>query len=283
MFDIPVVLFLFRRSDTLKQIVSRIAEIKPTKIYLLADAGRNEREQLEAKRCRQVVEDLITWDCEIIKNYAIENRGVYKNIGEGAKWVFEREEVAIFIEDDNLPEVSFFDYSKQLLDRYKDEPKVLWICGTNYYEKMESEYSYCFTKHLLPCGWASWSDKFLKYYDGELRTFKSISSKIKFFKNYKPKLLGFVQYQSIANELFRYRKTGKFLSWDYQMLWSVRANDLYGIVPMHNQITNIGVDNYSIHGGKSKSNVMTDRFCEICSKPIQFPLIHPHKIQINKK
>lgn len=282
MFDIPIVLFIFKRKSTLSKIVSKIAEVKPKKLYIIADGGRNQAETKEVNECRALVESLINWDCEIIKNYAEDNRGVYKNIGEGASWVFGREEKAIFIEDDNLPETSFFHYAKELLEKYENEESVLWVCGTNYFTETESEYSYYFTKHLLPCGWASWSKKFLKYYDGELKSFKNLKKRIAFLKNYRYKFLGFYQLQSIKNEYFRKKRGDRFRSWDFQMIWSIQSNGLFGIAPTRNQITNIGVDDLSIHGGTSKNNIMTDRFCEVESKALDFPLKHPKKIEINK-
>lgn len=152
MFDIPVVLIIFRRCDTMPRIIQRLAEVKPRKVYILADEGRNEKEIEQAHECRKTVEALINWDCEVVKNYAEENRGVYRNIGEGAKWVFEREEKAIFLEDDNLPETSFFRYAGEMLEKYETAPEVLWICGTNYVTDMNGKESYAFTQHLLPCG-----------------------------------------------------------------------------------------------------------------------------------
>ena len=160
---------------------------------------------------------------------------------------------------------------------------MLWICGTNYISKMESRASYQFTRHLLPCGWASWSSKYLKYYDGKLEGLRDPAKRRRFFRSYRSKVLAVYQYQSILNEKYRYENTGKFLSWDFQMLWSVRANGLYGIMPMCNQITNIGVDEFSIHGGTSKKNIMVDRFCEVASVPLEFPLVHPEKIQCDKE
>ena len=91
MFDIPVALIVFRRSNTIPKIIQQLREVKPSKVYILADEGRNDKEIKEAHACRMLVESQIDWDCEIIKRYATENRGVYKNIGEGAKWVLERE------------------------------------------------------------------------------------------------------------------------------------------------------------------------------------------------
>ena len=282
MFNIPVVLIIFRRSVTISRIIQRLAEIKPRKVYILADEGRNDKEMEQAHECRKTVEFLINWDCEVIKNYAKENRGVYQNIGEGARWVFEREEKAIFLEDDNLPETSFFRFASEMLEKYETAPEVLWICGTNYITEMNGKESYAFTQHLLPCGWASWSDKFLKYYDGELCTFYDESHKRKFYNSYSNRWLARWQYQSVRNEAERYRRTGRFISWDYQMLWSARSNGLYGVVPLRNQITNIGIDEFSIHGGNSKTNIMTNRFCEVPSKQLDFPLVHPNEIAINK-
>ena len=168
-FDIPVAIFIFKR-DKAVDIVKRIGQVKPKRLYILADQGRNEEEKRLAEQCRRSVEQAIDWDCEVIKNYAQENRGVYANIVEGAKWVLRQEKWAIFLEDDNLPELSFFPFCKEMLERYENDTRVLWVCGTNYLGDYTSPFgeSYVFTRHMLPCGWASWSDKFERFYDGSL-------------------------------------------------------------------------------------------------------------------
>ena len=168
-FDIPVVLFVFKREKAV-EVIKRLSEVKPSKLYILADQGRNDAERHAAEICRQKVEDAIDWKCELVKNYADENRGVYQNIGEGAKWVLRREKWAIFLEDDNLPEVTFFEFCKEMLQKYEEDSRVLWVCGTNYLGNYhpKDNVSYVFTRHMLPCGWASWATKFEKFYDGNL-------------------------------------------------------------------------------------------------------------------
>lgn len=99
-FDIPVAVFIFKRLDTLERIFDRLAEVRPSKLYLIADQGRDEAERLAVDKVRRGVDSLITWDCEVVRDYAKENRGVYGNIALGAKRVFEREPVAISLEDD---------------------------------------------------------------------------------------------------------------------------------------------------------------------------------------
>lgn len=275
-FDIPVALILFKR-DKAVDIVRRIGEVKPKKLYLLADQGRNDEEKALAADVRRRVEEAIDWDCEVIKHYAEENRGVYENIAGGAKWVLEREREAIFLEDDNLPEVTFFPFCKEMLERYRDDMRVLWVCGTNYlgdYQPKSGD-SYVFTRHMLPCGWASWSHKFAKFYDGNLdlvddptvmaRVGDAYCNK-KVYRQYRDSWMG-------EYELLRQGRRPR--SWDYQMDFSIKAHNLFGICPCQNQIKNIGVDELSAHGGTSFSQTMMQRFCGMDSYPITFPLQHP--------
>ena len=280
---IPVALFIFKRKDTVLRIIERIAEVKPPKVYLLGDEGRNDSERQMVSECREAIEKAIDWDCETIRNYASENRGVYQNIGCGAKWVFEREERCIFIEDDNLPEVSFFRFCEELLEKYESNDDVLWICGTDYLAQYSSPTgdSYMFTKHLLPCGWASWSKKFLKYYDGEFENLQKDGGVQKLKKSYKGSKLFDQQYYCMRKEMFLKKVRGRYASWDYQMAFSVRFFGKYGISPCKNQIKNIGADSFSEHGGTSLAKTMTRRFCDVPSYPMEFPLKHPENVQID--
>ena len=281
-FDIPVVLFMFKR-DKAVDIVKRIAEVKPRKLYLLADQGRNDEEKKLAAECRQKVEAAIDWECKVIKNYAEENRGVYQNIGQGAIWVLRREKWAIFLEDDNLPEVTFFPFCKEMLERYENDTRILWVCGTNYLGDYvpENKDSYVFTRHMLPCGWASWSNKFERFYDGDLSLTADKTVMLRIGDVYCNKKV-YDQYKaSWMGERYRIVDGKRPISWDYQMDFTIKANNLFGVCPCKNQIKNIGVDEYSIHGGSSFDKIMTCRFCGMDSYPIEFPLQHPASVLID--
>lgn len=284
MFKTPVVLFIFKRVQKSVIIIDQLAKMAPTKLYLIADGARNDEERQQVDKCRAEVEKHITWPCEIIKNYASENRGVFENIAGGAKWVFEREETAIFLEDDNFPALSFFPFCEELLDRYKDNERIVWICGSNYL--IESEFkngaSYSFTQNMLPCGWASWSKKFNKYYQSDFELWNDSDTQDRISGMHYSNAL---KKQEICNweyEIHNKQKIGKYLSWDYQMSFTLRSQNLLGIVPKYNQIKNIGVDIDSIHGGTAFNNDMTRRFCENAIKDLEFPLIHPIAIEIDQ-
>lgn len=283
MFKVPVVLFLFKRIDKAAMIVDRLSVIKPEKIYLIGDGPRSKEEEGLVAICRDTVEKHITWPCQIIKNYADSNRGVFENIAGGAKWVFEREDTAIFLEDDNMPAISFFPFCEEMLERYRDNPQILWVCGSNYLidYKFKDNASYGFTQNMLPCGWASWADKFNQYYQSDFQLWQDpeIRKKIR-----KLRYSGALKSQEQSNwehEIYRKSKGQKYLSWDYQMSFSLRSQNLLGIIPKYNQIQNIGVDFDSIHGGNTMSSEMTSRFCENQIKDLEFPLVHPEEVEVN--
>jgi len=87
-------------------------------------------------------------------------------------------------------------------------------------------------------------------------------------------------------EAERPKNDQRYNSWDYQMVYSLRAHNLYGIVPKYNLIKNIGVDEFSEHGGISTNKsivsyqqaIMTKRFCGINSFPLTFPIKHPKTV-----
>lgn len=280
----PVVLFTFKRSDTVLRIIDVLRLSKPQKIYIFSDGPRRDDEVEQIKNARKVIVEAIDWECEIIKVFHEKNVGVFGQIALGAKYVFEKEKRAIFIEDDNLPSPTFLSYCEEMLDKYEHEEKIVWVCGTNY--ESESAYldtDYVFTKNMLPCGWASWSEKFLKYYQFDFSLLNSRKNIRRIRKNYEMKSLYRQQMRNYKAEHYREVHNMRYASWDFHMAMSIRYFDLYGIAPRLNQIRNIGVDIYSSHGGTSMSHPNTDKFCEIPVGELSFPLKGPDKIAINKQ
>lgn len=282
MLDTPVVLIVFKRLDSTRMILERVRTVQPKKLYIISDQGRNDEEIALVKQVRDLIEDMVTWECELVKDYANENRGVYEQIGMGALRVFQTEERAIFLEDDNLPEVSFFSYCEQMLEAYKDENQILWVCGTNYFGITEAQdgSDIHFTQHLLPCGWASWANKFTKYYDKDLRLTEDPDWERKLRAAYRDKRLFVQQSDSVKREIKKKLTGERYHSWDFHMVFSVKMNGLLGIAPTRNQITNIGIDEHSIHGAKA-GDEMTERFHNVPSYPMPSVCKIPDEIKID--
>lgn len=286
MFQTPVVLLCFRRYKSIDYIIGLLKQIDAKNIYICSDYGRNDDEISDVLKLREVVNKKIDWDCHVNKFYANENIGVYQNIAMNALKIFSIEKQAIFLEDDNIPNITFFRYCEDMLNKYCDNDEVFMINGTNYYPSLKSKkhnYDYFFHNQLLPCGWASWSNKFLKYYDKNLDHFKL---NYKYVKQFKPKgydnYLFKCQYEMISREKNRQIENKRYVSWDYHLIWSIWFYKLLCIAPMVNLITNDGDDVCSTHNSeKNLKKKDVRKFLYVQSSPISFPLKHNNRIAVD--
>lgn len=283
-FDIPVVLIFFNRPEFFRQVLERVSIIKPKKIYLISDGARPDRvgENHKVRQCRELAEKMIDWDCEVIKNYANENKGCCDRIGGGAKWVFSLEEKAIFLEDDNLPDLSFFEYCKELLEKYEDDKQIFWICGGNYLVKYNTpdESSYIFSKHMYPCGWAAWRRSF-QYYDEKMALWNDIETR----KNVLDKFTNKKRREDMEFSWGHEAELAKFnlrqSTWDFQWSFIQHVYNGLTIVPKYNLIHNIGVSSDSTHGVTTMTKY-AKRLLFLDIIPLEFPLIHPKNISVDK-
>src|SRR5205814_5875587 len=116
----------------------------------------------EAEKCaaaRAVVDRLVDWPCDLLKNYSNTNLGVEARFHCGFQWLFEHCESAIILEDDELPHQSFFPFCQQMLDRYRDDERVFAINGANFIAGMHAPptpHSYYFSRYFHCWGFATW-------------------------------------------------------------------------------------------------------------------------------
>lgn len=152
----PVIFLIFRRPDLTAQVFEAIRLAQPTKLLVVADGPRNEEESVLCRQAREVTEQ-VDWDCEVFRNYSDVNLGCRKRVSSGISWAFEQVEEAIILEDDCLPHPSFFNYCEALLERYRDDERVMVVSGDNFQDgQQRTPYSYYFSKYNHCWGWATW-------------------------------------------------------------------------------------------------------------------------------
>jgi hypothetical protein len=131
--DTPVVFIIFNRTETTRKVFEQIALAKPKKLFVIADGHRISREN-EFQACidtRKIIDE-VNWDCEVYKIYSDTNLGCKKRIVSGLNTVFETTEEAIILEDDCVPDQSFFPYCEALLERYRHDERVGIVSGNNF-------------------------------------------------------------------------------------------------------------------------------------------------------
>ena len=237
-FDIPVVMIVFRRLDLVKQIFQAVRQLKPLKLYIISDGPRNEKEAAQVQAVRDYIEQGVDWNCQLNKNYADKNIGLRFRMPTGVDWVFEKEDKAIFLEDDILPAQSFFWFCRDMLNRYDDNPDVMMVSGMNVYPEHPAfgSQDIIFSRIPLTWGWATWKRAWERF-DVTISSWRNLDSKKKLKKILTPKAYKFfvniyddLQYQWIND------------AWDYQWEYAMFMNDGVGIIPKYNMIHNLGMN-----------------------------------------
>lgn len=229
----PVAIVFFNRIEPLRKLVARLAEVKPPKIYLIADGARTSKigEIEKVAECRAFMQKL-PWPCEVKCNFAESNLGCRKRVTSGLDWVFEQEERAIILEDDCIPEPEFFPWVETMLERYKDETRVLSIGGTNLRPQLCDQSVDCvFTKYAMIWGWATWRRAWAKN-DKNLEQFQA-ACRTHLFKKWLGKWR--------AEWYWRYLLTHVKSSWGYRWAFTHFVNKAYCVVPPVNLVENIGM------------------------------------------
>lgn len=269
MFNTPILFLIFARPDTTQKVFARIKQIQPKRLYVAADAPRKNRpdEVRRSEEARRIIEQ-IDWSCELYTLFRGENLGCKEAVSSAITWFFEQEEYGIILEDDCLPDLSFFPYCEELLVKYKDDDRVGHISGQCFFsDTLNFPYSYDYSKVVHIWGWASWR-RVWKNFDINLLYWKTAKNdKVKresLFLNKQEE----IYFSSFISDTLAGNKG--ISAWDVQYLFMLRTQNQLSIYPSVNLVTNIGLDDPNATHTKKRSNKN-----HTVSEKMPFPLRHP--------
>ena len=164
--DEAVLLIAFNRPDHLTVLIDRLREVQPTRVYLAVDGARPSRAgEGELVGACQALAGAIDWPCEVKTLFREQNLGCGLGVSSAISWFFGHEERGVILEDDIIPDPSFFPFCMELLDRYQDDSRVFAISGCNFVlpEGLSSTGAYRFTQVPHIWGWATWRRSWDEY------------------------------------------------------------------------------------------------------------------------
>ncbi|MTJ83754.1 MAG: glycosyltransferase family 2 protein [Telmatospirillum sp.] len=232
----PVVLIVFSRPAETRRVFEAVRAARPERLLIIADAPRPDRAG-EAERCAEVrrLVEAVDWPCAVERTYADVNMGCGRRIASGLAWAFERVEEAIVLEDDCLPDPSFFPFCAEMLDRYRDDPQVMLVSGDNFHGgRRFGGADYFFSRYHHIWGWATWRRAWARY-DFALSSWPRRRDSGWLASVTPDRLI-----QDYWRERFDAVHRGDIDTWDYQWLYSAWEADGLCIVPNVNLIANIG-------------------------------------------
>lgn len=267
----PILLIAFNRPEKTKIVFQEIKKYKPEEFYFAVDGPRDLSTD-DIQKCEDVkkIADMIDWDCEIHTLFQKENLGVDPGMETAISWFFDNVEDGIILEDDCLPQQSFFKFSEILLDKYKNDPKVFMICGTNFQDgENRGTGSYYFSNYPT-WGYAMWK-----------RSWKNFDSKLNSFPVFKKNKEIHLVLQDVKQirfwmKFFEKIYNKKFNFTDSRITYSMWKNKSVCIIPNKNLIKNIGFDADSTHAEKKDGDRLSINTESLIN------IKHPEKISIDR-
>ena len=182
----------------------------------------------------------VDWECRVLTNFADVNLGCRRRVSSGLDWVFAKVPEAIILEDDCLPAPSFFPFCEALLDRYRDDHRVMHISGTNFLKgRRATGPGYYFSKYPMIWGWASWRRAW-RYYDVEINSWPRSKSLIL-------SLCDDRRERKLWGEISDLVYNGALDIWSHQWSYACWAQSGLSIVPNSNLVSNIGFGAEATH------------------------------------
>jgi hypothetical protein len=256
-----VVFVVFNRPDCTARSLAAIRAARPRRLYVIADGPRPGHAG-EAALCAEVrarVERGVDWPCEVIRDYAPGNLGCARRVSSGLDAVFTRESEAIILEDDCVPDPTFFPFCAGLLARLATEAQVGSISGSNFQgREAGGDASYYFSRYPHCWGWATWSRAW-KVYDHAMKDWPE-ARRTGWLRRKFERRREADYWERIFDRVY----SGEIDSWAYRWTFASWRHDFLAVVPRVNLVENIGFGDTATHtrrdqpGGRPKLGTLPE-------------------------
>lgn len=278
----PVLVLAFNRPDLTAQVLEavRVGGGPDRELYVAIDGPRGPR---DADGCREVNElvESITW-CRPHVNRQPRNLGCRRGVQAGIDWFFTNVDRGILLEDDTVPDPTFFPFMDELLGRYANDPSVMMISGDDFTpadlrdpstpvtaSQLEQQDSYWFGRYAHIWGWATWRRAW-SCNDPELTEWPRLRG-TRWLRD-----LGGSTFARYWGDAFDGVLSGRTDTWDYA--WQLAIWRAGGVIalPHGNLVTNLGFRSDATHTIEA-----TAWQSALPTTPMDFPLRHPTNVAVD--
>lgn len=270
----PVALFVFNRPDLTARVFEVVRAMRPPVLFVSADGPRADRPDDE-RLCDEVrkIVSQVDWPCDVHWNLRERNLGCGPAMSQGISWVFEHVDRAILLEDDCLPDPSFFRFCTELLERYQDDSRIMQIAGFNWNAPREvfDGASYSFASYPFIWGWATWRRAW-ELYDYEMSSWPEFRDS-GMLGGLHARWSRRVQLRREWDHIHAGNGT-----WDHQWQYAVMSGHGLSIYPSTNLVSNLG-----FRADATQTVLEGGAAAEIPLQPVAFPLTHPRIVAHNAR
>ncbi len=261
----PVLFIIFARPELTARVFEAIRAARPARLFIAQDGPRADHPE-DAEKCRRTLEvaTAVDWPCEVRTHIQERNLGVGRGCATAIQWFFEQVEEGVILEDDVLPEPSFFPYCAELLERYRHDTRIMHITGYNPLLTAVGQDSYYYSPFMHCWGWATWR-RVAQQYDYGIKDWPLLKASGLMRAIFRTRLQ-----QRHFTAIFDLYHRGVINNWDHQWLYLILTTGGLCINPCVNLVRNLGFGNeasfaqnpWCYHGRRT-------------THPMEFPLRHP--------
>lgn len=243
--DVPVKINIWIRPECQKLQWDVIRKARPSILFIQSDGGRNQSEWDAILKNRKMIDESIDWECKVYRLYEDTNLGLYAMGYKRNQLIWSKVDRCIFLEDDQIPSISYFNFCEELLEKYKTDLRIECICGMNTVGISEDVQSdYFFSKQGSIWGFATWKDRACSWSDDVFNYFndsyamKLLKKNTRKDKDVWKRISGYSENKTYGNHV-----PGS----EFWIDFDIYAQNRLQIIPKYNMIKNIGCTENSEH------------------------------------
>ncbi len=236
-FSIPVLFICYNRPEYTRKVLEQIKNVSPKRLYIVQNHYKIKKDKNNWIEVRNIIKKN-SYGKKTIRLLREEHLPVHESLRKSIDWFFQKEKMGIILEDDCVPSESFFYFCQLILQRYKNDPRVAMVAGTNYMPDEELKADFHFSNFYPIWGWATWKRSWSNY-DHDL-------SQWSLNKKYVLEKIPSLKARAYYRLIFRRILNKDIRTWDYQWMYSCIISKGLCATPSKNLVTNIG-----IHGDNS--------------------------------
>jgi hypothetical protein len=263
-----VLFLIYKRPEPTRRVFEAIRQARPPRLYLASDLPPPDRpgEIANAKALRTYVLEQVDWPCEVQTLFRETHLGCGAAVSGALDWFFEHEQEGIILEDDCLPDATFFPFAAELLYRYRDDERVMNIAGNHFnWRDRSCPHSYFFSRSHFSWGWASWRRAW-KLYDRNLGLWPQLRDTDWLLTLGE----GERAFQRYWTHKFDELHAGQIDTWDYQWTFACWAQSGLTIVPSRNLVKHLGFGLDATHTRRRRLHLERMHL-----ETMEWPLVHP--------
>jgi hypothetical protein len=261
----PVLILAFNRPELTRRALEAVRAAQPAQIFVAVDGPRADRpaEAQAVEAVRRLAQSID--GCEVRTLFRERNLGCKLAVSQAITWFFDQVEEGIVMEDDCVAHPSFFRYAAELLERYRDDERVLMVSGDNFQPGgPRTPYSYYFSRYTHIWGWASWRRAW-RLYDHSMSAWPELRR-----GEWLLDVLGDRDAVKYWTRIFDDTHGERNTSWGYRWMFAAFRHSGLSILPNVNLVSNIGF-------GADGTHTLTaeDPHAALPVREMAFPLQHP--------